>query len=72
VFVSQELHRTLLGQYRSVEYRVRHECCEATRRPQVSRGDFNSVSLADIASLSYSQSGNRATVVSISSGENGD
>lgn len=66
VFVSQELHRTLLNRYRDVEYRVRHECCETARRPRVSRGDFNSLGLGDVASLSYSESGDRATVVGVS------
>jgi hypothetical protein len=71
VFVSQDLHRDLLRRYRDVQYRVRHECCEPARRPRVTRGDFNSLGLGDTASLSYSESGDRATVVSVSQADDG-
>ena len=66
IFVSQDLHAQLQRQYRDVQYRVRHECCEPARRPELTRGDFNSLGLGDVASLSYSESGDRATVVSVS------
>jgi hypothetical protein len=72
IFVSSDLDRRLRNRYRDVQYRVRHECCEPARRPAVSRGDFNSLGLGDTASLSYSESGDRATVVGISQAEDGN
>jgi len=71
IFVSQDLHERLQRQYRDVQYRVRHECCEPARRPELTRGDFNSLGLGDVASLSYSEEGDRATVVSISKADDG-
>jgi hypothetical protein len=68
IFVSQDLGRTLTNQYRDVQYRVRHECCDPIRQPALSRGDFNSIGVGDTASLSYSESGERATAVSIAQG----
>jgi hypothetical protein len=71
IFVSQDLHERLQRQYRDVQYRVRHECCEPARRPELTRGDFNSLGLGDVASLSYSEDGDRATVVSVSKADDG-
>ncbi|MEF8840121.1 MAG: hypothetical protein V5A62_00650 [Haloarculaceae archaeon] len=64
MFVSQDLHRRLNARYRVVEYRLRHECAECGS-PSVSRGDFNSVAVGDVAELTYSESGDRATVVGV-------
>jgi hypothetical protein len=69
IFVTQELHRSLVIRYRDVQYRVRHECCDPIRQPELTRGDFNSIGVGDTASLSYSESGERATVVSVSKDE---
>jgi len=64
MFVSQDLHRRLNARYGVVEYRLRHECPECGS-PTVSRGDFNSVAVGDVAELTYSESGARATVVGV-------
>jgi hypothetical protein len=64
MFVSQDLHRELNARYGVVEYRLRHECAECGS-PVVSRGDFNSVAVGDVAELTYSESGARATVVGV-------
>lgn len=71
IYVSQDLHRRLNAKYREVRYHLRHDCggCETPRQPTVGRGDFNSVSIRDVASLTYSQSGERATVVSVTKGD---
>lgn len=66
MFVSQDLHRELNARYVGVEYRFRHECPECGT-PSVSRGDFNSVAVGDVAELTYSESGERATVVGVDS-----
>ena len=64
MFVSQDLQRELNARYGVVEYRLRHECPECGS-PRVSRGDFNSVAVGDVAELTYSESGERATVVGV-------
>jgi hypothetical protein len=64
MFVSQDLHRELNARYGVVEYRLRHECADCGS-PSVSRGDFNSVAVGDVAELTYSESGERATVVGV-------
>lgn len=64
IFVSQDLHRRLNARYGVVEYRLRHECA-GCGSPTVSRGDFNSVAVGDVAELTYSESGERATVVGV-------
>jgi hypothetical protein len=68
LFVSQELHRRLNARYGDVEYRVRHDC-SGCGSPVVSRGDFNSVSVGDVAELTYSESGERATVIGVQQGQ---
>jgi hypothetical protein len=57
-----------------VRYHLRHECadCAEPRLPEVGRGDFNSVRIGDVASLTYSESGQRATVVSVDKGDRRD
>lgn len=64
MFVSEDLHRRLNARYGVVEYRLRHECADCGS-PAVSRGDFNSVAVGDVAELTYSESGDRATVVGV-------
>jgi hypothetical protein len=64
MFVSGDLHRELNARYGVVEYRLRHECPDCGS-PNVSRGDFNSVAVGDVAELTYSESGERATVVGV-------
>ena len=64
MFVSGDLHRALNARYGVVEYRLRHDCAECGS-PSVSRGDFNSVAVGDVAELTYSESGDRATVVGV-------
>lgn len=64
IFVSQDLHRRLNANYGTVEYRLRQECPDCGS-PSVSRGDFNSVAVGDVAELTYSESGERATVVGV-------
>ena len=64
MFVSQDLHRRLNARYGVVEYRLRHECADCGS-PSVSRGDFNSVAGGDVAELTYSESGERATIVGV-------
>jgi hypothetical protein len=71
IYVSQDLHRQLNARYVDVRYHLRHECrdCGDPRLPEVGRGDFNSVGVGDVASLTYSESGERATVVAVTRGE---
>lgn len=64
MFVSRDLHRRLNARYGTVEYRLRQECPDCGS-PSVSRGDFNSVTVGDVAELTYSESGERATVVGV-------
>ena len=66
MYVSQDLHRRLNARYGDVAYRLRHECADCGN-PVVSRGDFNSVAVGDVAELTYSESGNRATVIGVDS-----
>jgi hypothetical protein len=68
LFVSEELHRQLSARYREIRYHLRHVLEDGTRFPQVGRGDFNSVGVGDVASLTYSESGKRATVVGVTKG----
>jgi len=65
IYVSQQLHETLAATYRAVEYRIRHDCCEPSRQALVSRGDFNSLAIGDVATLRYGAPGERATVVGV-------
>ena len=64
MYVSRDLHRRLSARYGTVEYRLRQECPDCGS-PSVSRGDFNSVAVGDVAELTYSESGERATVVGV-------
>jgi hypothetical protein len=68
LFVSQELHRRLNARYADVQYHIRHDC-SGCGSPVVSRGDFNSVAVGDVAELTYSESGERATVIGVQQGE---